>query len=145
MSRDLQKFNCSITHSETPQTNFDSKINEVLEQIKKTWVKTSTLTNPPSWYEIEKSAGTDFVPMNSQKEMILIDNHKLATFWLQGCNAIALIANDWKNNIGYISHYDSFHKDILQVQFEKELHELNEKGYNLLWVVIMSPWEYVKK
>ena len=62
----------------------------------------------PSFYEIEKSAGTELVGMNEHKIITAApgENKKIATYGLEGCTAVAVVsefADGTKR--GYIQHY----------------------------------------
>ena len=78
----------------------------------------------PSFYEIERSAGTELVGMNEYKIITAApgENKKIATYGLEGCTAVAVVsefADGTKR--GYIQHYPPLGEQLSGLVLRREM------------------------
>ena len=78
----------------------------------------------PSFYEIEKSAGTKLIEMDSQGDITAVpgEEKKIATFGLSGCTAVAVVsefADGTKR--GYIQHYSPLGDQLSGLVLRREM------------------------
>lgn len=103
--------------------------------------------NIPSFYEIEKSAGTELVGMNEHKIITAAsgENKKIATYGLEGCTAVAVVsefADGTKR--GYIQHYPPLGEQLSGLVLRREMGGVERLSPVRCKMVIMTPGEYCK-
>ena len=78
----------------------------------------------PSFYEIEKSAGTKLIEMDSQGDITAVpgEEKKIATFGLSGCTAVAVVSEfpDGTKR-GYIQHYSPLGEQLSSLVLRREM------------------------
>lgn len=100
----------------------------------------------PSFYEIEKSAGTKLIEMDSQGDITAVpgEEKKIATFGLSGCTAVAVVsefADGTKR--GYIQHYSPLGDQLSGLVLRREMGGGAASPVSCK-MVIMTPGEYCK-
>lgn len=80
--------------------------------------------NISSFYEIERSAGTELVGMNEYKIITAApgENKKIATYGLEGCTAVAVVsefADGTKR--GYVQHYSPLADRLSGLMLRREM------------------------
>ena len=98
----------------------------------------------PSFYEIEKSAGTKSIEMDSQGDITAVpgEEKKIATFGLSGCTAVAVVsefADGTKR--GYIQHYSPLGDQLSGLVLRGEMMEIEQQSLVSCKIVIMTPGE----
>lgn len=101
----------------------------------------------PSFYEIEKSAGTKLIEMDSQGDITAVpgEEKKIATFGLSGCTAVAVVsefADGTKR--GYIQHYSPLGDQLSGLVLRREMGGGGAASPVSCKMVIMTPGEYCK-
>ena len=78
----------------------------------------------PSFYEIEKSAGTKLIEMDSQGDITAVpgEEKKIATFGLSDCTAVAVVSEfpDGTKR-GYIQHYSPLGEQLSSLVLRREM------------------------
>lgn len=100
---------------------------------------------PPSFYEIEKSAGTKLIGMDSQGGITAAsgEEKKIATLGLSGCTAVAVVsefADGTKR--GYIQHYSPLGDQLSGLVLRREMGGVEQQSPVSCKMVIMTPGEY---
>ena len=103
--------------------------------------------NISSFYEIERSAGTELVGMNEYKIITAApgENKKIATYGLEGCTAVAVVsefADGTKR--GYIQHYPPLGEQLSGLVLRREMGGVERLSPVRCKMVIMTPGEYRK-
>lgn len=98
----------------------------------------------PSFYEIEKSAGTKLVDMDSQGDVTAVpgEEKKIATFGLSGCTAVAVVsefADGTKR--GYIQHYSPLGDQLSGLVLREEMRGVAQQSPVSSRMVVMTPGE----
>ena len=101
----------------------------------------------PSFYEIEKSAGTKLIEMDSQGDITAVpgEEKKIATFGLSGCTAVAVVsefADGTKR--GYIQHYSPLGDQLSGLVLRREMGGVEQQSPVSCKMVIMTPGEHCK-
>jgi hypothetical protein len=101
----------------------------------------------PSFYEIEKSAGTELVGMDEYGSITVVsgEKKKIATYGLGGCTAVAVIsefADGTKR--GYIQHYSPLGDQLSGLVLRREMGGVEQQSPVSCKMVIMTPGEYCK-
>ncbi len=101
----------------------------------------------PSFYEIEKSAGTKLIGMDSQGDITAApgEEKKIATWGLSGCTAVAVVsefADGTKR--GYIQHYSPLGDQLGGLVLRREMGGVEQQSPVSCKMVIMTPGEYCK-
>lgn len=101
----------------------------------------------PSFYEIEKSAGTELVGMDEYGSITVVsgEKKKIATCGLGGCTAVAVVsefADGTKR--GYIQHYSPLGDQLSGLVLRGEMREVEQQSPVSCKMVIMTPGEYYK-
>ena len=101
----------------------------------------------PSFYEIEKSAGTKLIGMDSQGDITAVpgEEKKIATYGLSGCTAVAVVsefADGTKR--GYIQHYSPLGDQLVGLVLRREMGGVEQQSPVSCKMVIMTPGEYRK-
>lgn len=101
----------------------------------------------PSFYEIEKSAGTKLIGMDSQGDITAVpgEEKKIATFGLSECTAVAVVsefADGTKR--GYIQHYSPLGDQLGGLVLRREMGGVEQQSPVSCKMVIMTPGEYRK-
>jgi len=107
----------------------------------------SSPITPPSFYEIEKSAGTKLIGMDSQGDITAApgEEKKIATWGLSGCTAVAVVsefADGTKR--GYIQHYSPLGDQLSGLVLHREMRGVEQQSPVSCKMVIMTPGEYYK-
>lgn len=107
----------------------------------------SSPVTPQSFYEIERSAGTELVGMNEYKIITAApgENKKIATYGLEGCTAVAVVsefADGTKR--GYIQHYPPLGEQLSGLVLRREMGGVERLSPVRCKMVIMTPGEYRK-
>ena len=107
----------------------------------------SSPVTPQSFYEIERSAGTELVGMNEYKIIAAApgENKKIATYGLEGCTAVAVVsefADGTKR--GYIQHYPPLGEQLSGLVLRREMGGVERLSPVRCKMVIMTPGEYRK-
>lgn len=101
----------------------------------------------PSFYEIEKSAGTKLIEMDSQGDITAVpgEEKKIATFGLSGCTAVAVVSEfpDGTKR-GYIQHYSPLGEQLSSLVLRREMGGVEQQSPVSCKMVIMTPGEYHK-
>lgn len=101
----------------------------------------------PSFYEIEKSAGTKLIEMDSQGDITAVpgEEKKIATFGLSGCTAVAVVSEfpDGTKR-GYIQHYSPLGEQLSSLVLRREMGGVEQQSPVSCKMVIMTPSEYHK-
>ena len=101
----------------------------------------------PSFYEIEKSAGTKLIEMDSQGDITAVpgEEKKIATFGLSGCTAVAVVSEfpDGTKR-GYIQHYSPLGDQLSGLVLRGEMGGVEQQSPVSCKMVIMTPGEYCK-
>lgn len=101
----------------------------------------------PSFYEIEKSAGTKLIEMDSQGDITAVpgEEKKIATFGLSGCTAVAVVSEfpDGTKR-GYIQHYSPLGNQLSGLVLRREMGGVEQQSPVSCKMVIMTPGEYHK-
>ena len=118
---------------------------EVLEVI--SYDDISSPITSPSFYEIEKSAGTKLIGMDSQGDITAVpgEEKKIATFGLSECTAVAVVsefADGTKR--GYIQHYSPLGDQLGGLVLRREMGGVEQQSPVSCKMVIMTPGEYRK-
>ena len=118
---------------------------EVLEVI--SYDDISSSITSPSFYEIEKSAGTKLIGMDSQGDITAVpgEEKKIATFGLSECTAVAVVsefADGTKR--GYIQHYSPLGDQLGGLVLRREMGGVEQQSPVSCKMVIMTPGEYRK-
>ena len=101
----------------------------------------------PSFYEIEKSAGTELVGMDEYGSIAVVsgEKKKIATYGLGGCTAVAVVsefADGTKR--GYIQHYSPLGDQLSGLVLRREMGGVEQQSPVSCKMVIMTPGEYHK-
>lgn len=101
----------------------------------------------PSFYEIEKSAGTELVGMDEYGSIAVVsgEKKKIATYGLVGCTAVAVVsefADGTKR--GYIQHYSPLGDQLSGLVLRREMGGVEQQSPVSCKMVIMTPGEYHK-
>ena len=101
----------------------------------------------PSFYEIEKSAGTELVGMDEYGSIAVVsgEKKKIATYGLGGCTAVAVVsefADGTKR--GYIQHYSPLGDQLSGLVLRREMGGVEQQSPVSCKMVIMTPGEYCK-
>ena len=101
----------------------------------------------PSFYEIEKSAGTELVGMDEYGSITVVsgEKKKIATYGLGGCTAVAVVsefADGTKR--GYIQHYSPLGDQLSGLVLRREMGGVEQQSPVSCKMVIMTPGEYCK-
>ena len=115
---------------------------EVLEVI--SYDDISSSITSPSFYEIEKSAGTKLIGMDSQGDITAVpgEEKKIATFGLSECTAVAVVsefADGTKR--GYIQHYSPLGDQLGGLVLRREMGGVEQQSPVSCKMVIMTPGE----
>lgn len=118
---------------------------EVLEVI--SYDDISSSITSPSFYEIEKSAGTKLIGMDSQGDITAVpgEEKKIATFGLSECTAVAVVsefADGTKR--GYIQHYSPLGDQLGGLVLRREMGGVEQQSPVSCKMVIMTPGEHCK-
>lgn len=101
----------------------------------------------PSFYEIEKSAGTKLIEMDSQGDITAVpgEEKKIATFGLSGCTAVAVVSEfpDGTKR-GYIQHYSPLGDQLSGLVLRGEMGGVEQQSPVSCKMVIMTPGEHCK-
>ena len=101
----------------------------------------------PSFYEIEKSAGTKLIEMDSQGDITAVpgEEKKIATFGLSGCTAVAVVSEfpDGTKR-GYIQHYSPLGEQLSSLVLRREMGGVEQQSPVSCKMVIMTPGEHCK-
>lgn len=101
----------------------------------------------PSFYEIEKSAGTKLIEMDSQGDITAVpgEEKKIATFGLSGCTAVAVVSEfpDGTKR-GYIQHYSPLGDQLSGLVLRREMGGVEQQSPVSCKMVIMTPGEHCK-
>ena len=80
--------------------------------------------NIPSFYEIEKSAGTELVGMDEYGSITVVsgEKKKIATYGLLGCTAVAVVS-EFPDGMkrGYIQHYSPLGEQLSGLVLRREM------------------------
>lgn len=118
---------------------------EVLEII--SYDDISSSITSPSFYEIEKSAGTKLIGMDSQGDITAAsgEEKKIATYGLSGCTAVAVVSEfpDGTKR-GYIQHYSPLGDQLGGLVLRREMGGVEQQSPVSCKMVIMTPGEYRK-
>lgn len=103
--------------------------------------------NTPSFYEIEKSAGTELIGMDEYGSITVAsgEKKKIATYGLGGCTAVAVVsefADGTKR--GYIQHYSPLGDQLSGLVLRREMGEVEQQSPVSCKMVIMTPGEHCK-
>ena len=98
----------------------------------------------PSFYEIEKSAGTELVGMDEYGSITVVsgEKKKIATYGLGGCTAVAVVsefADGTKR--GYVQHYSPLEDRLSGLMLRREMGGEQQSPVRCK-MVIMTPGEY---
>ena len=101
----------------------------------------------PSFYEIEKSAGTELVGMDEYGSIAVVsgEKKKIATYGLGGCTAVAVVsefADGTKR--GYIQHYSPLGDQLSGLVLRREMGGVEQQSPVSCKMVIMTPGEHCK-
>ena len=99
----------------------------------------------PSFYEIEKSAGTELVGMDEYGSITVVsgEKKKIATYGLGGCTAVAVVsefADGTKR--GYVQHYSPLEDRLSGLMLRREMGGVEQQSPVSCKMVIMTPGEY---
>lgn len=101
----------------------------------------------PSFYEIEKSAGTKLIEMDSQGDITAVpgEEKKIATFGLSGCTAVDVVSEfpDGTKR-GYIQHYSPLGDQLSGLVLRGEMGGVEQQSPVSCKMVIMTPGEHCK-
>lgn len=101
----------------------------------------------PSFYEIEKSAGTELVGMDEYGSIAVVsgEKKKIATYGLGGCTAVAVVSEfpDGTKR-GYIQHYSPLGDQLSGLVLRREMGGVEQQSPVSCKMVIMTPGEYCK-
>mgnify|MGYP000550530913 CR=1 FL=1 len=99
----------------------------------------------PSFYEIEKSAGTELVGMDEYGSITVVsgEKKKIATYGLLGCTAVAVVS-EFPDGMkrGYIQHYSPLGEQLSGLVLRREMGGVEQQSPVSCKMVIMTPGEY---
>jgi len=142
-----------------PKPKLDSSLFEELRSPAKTdyaqdfgrhiinggFIQMETSYHRPSFYEVEKSRGTQLVCMDTRGDMIASDGEekRIATFGLGGCNAVAISAElpDGTRK-GYVQHYSPLNHQLGASMLAEATDRFATEGASNIRAVVMTPGEW---
>ena len=99
-----------------------------------------------NFYDIEKRRWTKLIQMRNWDSIELNTNERIATFWLNGCTAVWIIAETKDHKyIWYIQHYPPTHHNESITKLKSEKSQIENKWWKVVKAMIMSPWDWIKQ